>query len=54
MANAMECIKVVKMVDIFQVVKVLRIQRPGAVPTVVSHTHLFPFSWEGDVTHSVI
>ena len=35
-ANAIECMKVEKMVDIFQVVKMMRSQRPGAVPTVVS------------------
>ena len=34
--NAMECCKTEGTVDVFQVVRALRIQKPGAVPTVVS------------------
>ena len=36
--NAMECCKTEGTVDVFQVVKALRIQKPGAVPTVVSQS----------------
>ena len=34
--NAMECCKTEGTVDVFQVVKALRIQKPEAVPTMVS------------------
>ena len=33
--NAMECCKAEGTVDVFQVVRALRIQKPGVVPTVV-------------------
>ena len=34
--NAVECCKMENTMDVFQVVKALRTQKPGAVPTVVS------------------
>ena len=37
--NTIECCKVERTVDIFQAVKVLRSQRPGAIPTVVIIVH---------------
>ena len=38
--NAMECCKTEGIVDVFQVVKALRIQKPGSVLTVVSLNNL--------------
>ena len=38
--NAMECCKTEGIVDVFQVVKALRIQKPGSVLTVVSMSNL--------------
>ena len=39
LAACIECCKTEGSIDVFQVVKVLRNQKPGAVPTLVSHTH---------------
>ena len=38
--NAIECCKAEGIVDVFQVVKALRIQKPGSVLTVVSMSNL--------------
>ena len=43
-ATTIERCKTEGVVDVFQVVKALRVQKPGAVPTVVSYnTYLSPF-----------
>ena len=39
--NATECCKTEGIVDVFQVVKALRIQKPGSVLTVVSISNLY-------------
>ena len=39
--NATECCKTEGIVDVFQVVKALRIQKPGSVLTVVSMSNLY-------------
>ena len=39
LAACIECCKTEGTIDVFQVVKVLRNQKSGAVPTLVSHTH---------------
>ena len=36
MATVIDCCKTEGVVDLFQVVKALRVQKPGAVPTLVS------------------
>ena len=41
-ATTIERCKTEGVVDVFQVVKALRVQKPGAVPTVVSHMTLHP------------
>ena len=38
--SATECCKTEGIVDVFQVVKALRIQKPGSVLTVVSNLHV--------------
>ena len=50
--NAMECCKAEGTVDVFQVVRALRIQKPGAVPTVVSQLWHSPHS--NVAKHSVL
>ena len=39
-ATTIERCKTEQVVDVFQVVKALRVQKPGAVQTVVSYIHL--------------
>ena len=46
-ATTIERCKTEGVVDVFQVVKALRVQKPGAVTTVVSNI-------KGDVSHSII
>ena len=43
LTNATECCKTEGIVDVFQVVKALRIQKPGSVLTVVSLSRLYIF-----------
>ena len=40
--NAIEFCKMESIVDIFEVVKAIRIQKPGAIQTVVSPRHASP------------
>ena len=43
-ATTIERCKTEGVVDVFQVVKALRVQKPGAVRTVVSHMTIHPVS----------
>ena len=48
MASVIDRCKTEGVVDVFQAVKALRVQKPGAVPTVVSQYHLLHFQYSID------